>query len=60
MIVTAGQPTVSAGVFGIAQTYERYLGRPADSGGLAYWLSQYQQGAINEDIVAAFIRINLG
>jgi hypothetical protein len=39
----------------IQQTYERYLGRAADPAGLAYWLSRYQDGAVNEDIVTGFI-----
>lgn len=39
----------------IQQTYRRYLGRDADAGGLAYWLTQYQKGAVNEDIVTGFI-----
>jgi RHS repeat-associated protein len=39
----------------IQQTYQRYLGRPADPGGLAFWLSKYHAGAVNEDIVTGFI-----
>jgi hypothetical protein len=42
----------------IQETYERYLGRPADQGGLAFWLAQYRSGAVNEDIVTGFIGSN--
>lgn len=39
----------------IQQTYQRYLGRAADPFGLAYWLTRYQFGATDEDIVTGFI-----
>jgi hypothetical protein len=34
--------------------YFHYLGRAADPAGLAYWLSQFANGASNEDVIAGF------
>ena len=34
--------------------YFHYLGRAADSGGLAYWLGQFAAGQTNEDVIAGF------
>ncbi len=34
---------------------QRYLGRPADPGGLAFWQNRYHEEAVNEDIVTGFI-----
>jgi hypothetical protein len=39
----------------VQQTYQRFLGRQADDGGLAFWLSRYARGATDEDIITGFI-----
>ena len=38
----------------INDDYFHYLGRAADPGGLAYWLSQFANGQTNEDVIAGF------
>ncbi|HVC96995.1 MAG TPA: DUF4214 domain-containing protein [Pirellulales bacterium] len=66
--LAAGQPTgqalnqVAQGIAGsqenntqlINDDYFHYLGRAADSGGLADWLRQFAYGATNEDVIAGF------
>jgi len=38
----------------INDDYMHYLGRPADPGGIAFWLSQFAAGKTNEDVIAGF------
>jgi hypothetical protein len=52
------RPSISTSTENNAQLingdYEHYLGRPADSAGLQYWLNQFADGATNEDVIAGF------